>query len=573
MKKKALSTLLLVLLLFTTSRLHARIRVSGSPRVIVVPDLYLTIQEAINNANPGDTISVKSGVYLETLIVENSISIIGAGSTVTTIDGGGTPTPVVSIWGDHAVLTGFTVTGGWRGVAISASVNVTLTHNAILNNVEEGLRLEGAEEARVTQNEITQNGGDGIICLAGSDNVIAHNTVTLNSENGFSVYGSHRNTIENNTITLNQDAGLYVDYSEDNVIVSNNILDNGWTGLVLDVSQNCQLRSNVLTGNRINFGVNGLSPEFFRHDIDSSNKVQGKTIYYLVGRSDLRITPLTYPDVGFLALIDSTKITVEDLALEDNMQGVLISGTDNSTLRNVTTSQNYYGIFLIASTRNTIHSNTIAENFWGIYAINSGSNWVFHNNFLESKIRHFYDYYSNSLCIWDSGHPIGGNYWDDYLGDDSDKDGIGDSAKKIDSKNTDQNPLVGTFHAFATGLGSEVNIVTNSTIERFQYFESNNTIRIQVGNSTTDQAFGFLRVGIPYTVMNGVYEVTIEGASPLYWNDTLFDNGTHRWLYFTYDHSSLDIVITPEFQSLAMIVFLLMATLIVATIRSRRRAG
>ncbi|MCW3981757.1 MAG: right-handed parallel beta-helix repeat-containing protein, partial [Candidatus Bathyarchaeota archaeon] len=264
---------------------------------------------------------------------------------------------------------------------------------------------------------------------------------------------------------------------------------------------------------------------------------------------------------------------IENLTFEDNMQGVLISSTTNSTIRNVTMSQNYYGIFLTSSPRITIHSNSISGNFWGIHATDSPSNRIFHNNFVQSKIRHFYDTASNSAGIWDNGYPIGGNYWDDYVGEDLNRDGIGDSVKKVDARNTDHNPLAGRFHSFDTGLGSEVNVVTNSTIASFRYFVSNNTIRMRVASSTANQTFGFSRVSIPHTIMNDVYEVTIEGVSPLHWNDTLFDNGTHRWIYFTYHHSNLDIVITPEFPALVMLAFLLMATFFVAAIKSRERAN
>jgi hypothetical protein len=43
------------------------------------------------------------------------------------------------------------------------------------------------------------------------------------------------------------------------------------------------------------------------------------------------------------------------------------------------------------------------------------------------------------------------------------------------------------------------------------------------------------------------YNVTINGAKPLYWNYALYDNGTHRWIYFAYEHSTKEIVIEQVF--------------------------
>jgi pectin methylesterase-like acyl-CoA thioesterase len=53
---------------------------------IVVPDNYPTIQEAINHANEGDTISVKAGTYYENIVVTKSISLNGESSSNTIID-------------------------------------------------------------------------------------------------------------------------------------------------------------------------------------------------------------------------------------------------------------------------------------------------------------------------------------------------------------------------------------------------------------------------------------------------------------------------------------------------------
>jgi len=50
---------------------------------------FNTIQDAIDNATNGDRIRVFEGTYYENVIVERSVSLIGNGSDVTTIDSGG----------------------------------------------------------------------------------------------------------------------------------------------------------------------------------------------------------------------------------------------------------------------------------------------------------------------------------------------------------------------------------------------------------------------------------------------------------------------------------------------------
>ena len=41
---------------------------------------YTTIQDAINNATPGDTISISAGLYVENIMIDRHVKLIGAGS-------------------------------------------------------------------------------------------------------------------------------------------------------------------------------------------------------------------------------------------------------------------------------------------------------------------------------------------------------------------------------------------------------------------------------------------------------------------------------------------------------------
>jgi hypothetical protein len=125
-------------------------------------------------------------------------------------------------------------------------------------------------------------------------------------------------------------------------------------------------------------------------------------------------------------------------------------------------------------------------------------------------------------------------------------DGIGDTSHVIDANNTDNYPLMGMFHSFNTTLGKYVNVISNSTIDSFRYFESNSTIIMHVSNMTANQTYGFCRVSIPYEVMSEPFTVTIDGANPTYWNYTLYDNGTHRWIYFEYEHTTREIMIIAD---------------------------
>lgn len=149
--------------------------------------------------------------------------------------------------------------------------------------------------------------------------------------------------------------------------------------------------------------------------------------------------------------------------------------------------------------------------------------------------------------------------------------GIGDTPHITNANNTDHYPLLDPFRSYDTTLGIPVNVISNSTIESFQYFESNSTITIHVSNMTADQTQGFCRINIPYEVMSGPFNVTIDGGNPTYWNYTLCDNGTHTWIYFEYEHSMREIVIIPEIPSIVILPLFMTLALILAIAHKRRQ--
>ena len=129
---------------------------------------------------------------------------------------------------------------------------------------------------------------------------------------------------------------------------------------------------------------------------------------------------------------------------------------------------------------------------------------------------------------------------------------------------------MGVFSSFNTTLGSEVYVISNSTIENFQFFTSNNSITILVSRSSMAQAYGFCRIRIPHIVIDEPYTVIINGAKPIYSNYSLQDDGRNRWIYFTYEHSSLEIVLIPEFpSSTTLISFVGLILLVVFAYRRR----
>ena len=232
----------------------------------------------------------------------------------------------------------------------------------------------------------------------------------------------------------------------------------------------------------------------------------------------------------------------------DNTFGIWIFGSNNTIYGNTVKNSSNSGIVIdIYSSNNAIWGNNITINNRGVWFISASGNKLHHNNFVDN-IQPVYISMSGYGNVWDDGYPSGGNYWSDYTGVDSDHDGIGETLYIMDADNYDRYPLMGMFSSFATLLGYHVNVISNSTIDGFEYFESNSTIKMYVSNVTAIQMFGFCRVCVPKSLMSPQYTVMIDDGltEVLYFNDLVYDNGTHRWIYFAYEHSIHEVVIQGD---------------------------
>jgi len=222
--------------------------------------------------------------------------------------------------------------------------------------------------------------GSGVgIALTSRSNVTIKNLGVRAFKDGIYLdESSNFNSILGNEIA-NNGVGLSLYSSSNNKIFENSIANNDYGILLMNSSGNI-LRSNNMTDNVGNFGVGGSlsNPSLlgFVNDVDSSNTVDSKPIYYWVGKGDITVPT----NGGNVVLVNCTRITVENLNLANNWQGLLLAYSTNSIISGNNITKNRIGIDLVSSSNNNISQNNITKNDYGISLHNASNNRISENN-------------------------------------------------------------------------------------------------------------------------------------------------------------------------------------------------
>jgi len=388
---------------------------------VTVKDLTLT-----NNGQGVLIVNVSDSVVKNATITGNWFGIDSYDSRCNLITGNNISENEVGIEAQNfedSEITGNMISNNdWGGVKLSGSNNVLSRNNITLsyysidlyrslfwgvlsnnntifsNNIsgnEYGINLDGCEQSYISENIINANSAGGILLKGSSYNTVSSNEITecgywlddyaIELTTSFFAY-SDNNTIVGNNVTRNK-SGIRIAYSWYNTVAENTVADSMNVGVQLETSRHTVLRNNTIAGSKYNFGVfTGLDEVYlptYTQDIDTSNTINGKPIYYLLDQKDLLIDS---SDIGYLALVNCTNITVRNLSLTDNGQGLLLAFTSNSTIQNVTVAHNRVGIHVLGSDGNTIAANSILDNQAGVNMFLASSNNITGNSMIGNGI-------------------------------------------------------------------------------------------------------------------------------------------------------------------------------------------
>ena len=371
------------LILAVIFAMMAFISVEGtSAATIYVPDDYLTIQQAVNNAMECDVITVRDGTYVENVNVNKRLTIRsenGSESTIVVADDSNEY--IFSVTAEYTKIDGFSVNGatGWlkAGIYLNAS-HCHISDNTV-SNCSNGIFLLSADN-----NTVENVCGNKII------NITCRNTTFY----GIRIENAIETELRNNTCEDNGLSGIRLESSSNNTIVENicdlylrdsswNLIANNTCRGVIQVIQLEDSSHNTILNNTC--GVNGFGISLSSGD---ENIISGNTIEGSAGSgcgialcgNDNMVGENTIEAFGKGIYIEGSNNTISCNEICDCIIGIDTSrfgGEGNKILNNICDTS--YGFILRDAPNSTITENRINSTYDSIHLWYSPNSRIMNN--------------------------------------------------------------------------------------------------------------------------------------------------------------------------------------------------
>lgn len=322
-------------------------------------------QQAITNAQAGDTIRLLQGTYFGSVVIDKPLTIIGEGATVDGQEQGST----LKVDAPDVKIKGLTVIGsGSGGKGLDAGITLTkradraiIEGNRVLGNLV-GVDMHGPENAIVARNYIE-----------------GRQDLRMNDRGN----------------------GVYVWNSPGGKVVGNDIR-YGRDGIFVNVS-----KKNTFTGNRMR------DLRFAIH-------------YMYANKSTVSGNFSSRNHLGFAIMFSKRVVIENNLSLDDRDHGIMMNYTNESAIRNNRIEGGGDKcVFIYNAHKNSFQGNSFERCKIGIhFTAGSERNEFSGNSFVGNRTQ--VKYVGSKWVEWSTDGT--GNYWSDHAAFDLDGNGVADSA-------------------------------------------------------------------------------------------------------------------------------------------------
>jgi len=360
---------------------------------------HTTITSALENASDGDTIYVLEGEYQERLTINKSVSIIGAGSDITTINGIDKG-DVITILADLVKISNIRIINFWgatgnKGILMNGFSNLTVKNcnisycrsgltisgdnNLIKNNIftdnKDGIYLNGYG-SKIIRNIFTTTIDDSI-CAENSDYTKPWNEVSYNYIKGGErgIRSTGKNILSHNSISYVTKDGMFIVSNSDGNYIRNNSLINNIEGIDVEGGYDSYIENNTVINSEYGIGLGTFG---------GARTLSGNVLLY-----NDRAIGLGFGNVDFF----------NQNFLYENDEGISFHISHNSNVfDNCIMNTTSWAIFITDFTQSPHYP--------------SNNNLFFNNSFIDNDVEGQQVIADATANFWHN--PTHGNYWSDY---------------------------------------------------------------------------------------------------------------------------------------------------------------
>jgi parallel beta-helix repeat protein len=258
------------------------------------------------------------------------------------------------------------------GIAMRLSPDNTFRDNILYDNLYGPLGFYGETLANFYQDIDTSN-------LVDNEPIVYHveqSGLTVNEPVGFlglvsctnmnaqtlDTYGlvmANTTSSSFSSIICKYGGGIIIWESTDNSFMDCNSMENFYGMNIYNAPDN-MFQDSTLADNIFDFIIAGETVDEFVEDIDTSNTINGKPMFYLVGETGVNLD--ASDNVGYLGLISCSDITAEDA----DTYGVLLVDTAGSGISSYTAHDTMIGFYFLESSGNTLENCESYDNSDGV---------------------------------------------------------------------------------------------------------------------------------------------------------------------------------------------------------------
>ncbi|MEI3611167.1 right-handed parallel beta-helix repeat-containing protein [Pseudogracilibacillus sp. SO30301A] len=303
-----------------------------------------TIQQQINEANPGDKIQLDAGIYIENITIDKPIHLIGEKGVIIQNN---SQQPIISIQASNIVLENITLqyqTIENDSPAILIQGTDSALKNLQIDTNSYGIRLDQADNNELS--EITINGKKEIplpnrqhgIDVWKSDNNSIHNTHITDVQDGIYIESSNQTSIYNNYVSHSR-YGYHLMFTENTSLEQNESYEN-ISGMMVMGTNGTKVNSNIIKYNQTNVQSLGL----YLFDVNNATITQNEIAHNRIG----------------IFIEDSNHNYLSSNNIQSNFIGIQFKRAENNTI-----TRNAFTANVVQGQAEESANNNTNQNYWG----------------------------------------------------------------------------------------------------------------------------------------------------------------------------------------------------------------